>query len=244
MLEVLREAISGPTLPFTILLGLILLYWSLIGLGMFHLGGDGADSGHADLSGHGHLHDGGAHGHGDHGADGAEHSDGHDGGFFKPLLAFFNVGEVPITLVVSVLAVLLWVSSMFLNHYLNPAHDDTRALILLAPNLLITCIGTSLATRPFKKLFRTLNRDFDQQTPVLGQRCVISTSEATERFGQAVVERPGAPLLINVRTFGGLVLQKGEEALIIKEDAETQIYTVAKLAPQNPQLEQQEKQLC
>lgn len=263
MLEVITEAISGPTLPFTILLGLVLLYWILVGLGLFHVDSDGADGGGISDLAHAQDHggvgdvahaggDGALHGASDGHADSSHHDhspnasldNSHTGGFFKPFLNFLNIGDVPVTVVLSFLALFLWVCSMILNHYLNPNGNDLRALILLVPNFVASLVATSLVTRPFKKLYRTLNRDFDEHKPVLGRLCTISTSEATETFGQAVVERDGAPLVINVRTFGDLVLKKGDQALIIKEDPTTQIFTVAKLTPQTPQPEQQEKQLC
>ncbi|MGV3774717.1 MAG: hypothetical protein ACO1QB_17590 [Verrucomicrobiales bacterium] len=250
MLEVITEAISGPTLPFTILLGLVLVYWLLVAVGLFHFDSDGADVGAGHhLSGDLHVDDGGS---ANMDADGSHHDHsshttiehGNHSGPFKGILNFLNIGEVPITVVISVLALMLWVCSMLLNHYLNPQHNDTRSLALLIPNLVISLVGTSIATRPFKKLFRALNRDFDQHQPVLGRLCTISTSEANENFGQAIIEREGSPLVINVRTYGEVALKKGEQALIIKEDAINQIYTVAKLTPQNPQPEPQENQLC
>ena len=81
-----------------------------------------------------------------------------------------------------------------------------------------------------KKLFNTLNREYEEHKPVVGRACTIITSEVNDNFGQAQIETNGAPLIINVRTYGGNVLLKGESALVIREDKETQLFTVAKLS--------------
>jgi hypothetical protein len=134
----------------------------------------------------------------------------------------------------------MWTFSMIGNHYFNEG-SLLRAAILLVPNLILAVLITKAATTPLKRLFSALNREYEEHKPVIGRTCTILTSEVTDQFGQAQIETSGAPLVINVRTFGESTFSKGEAALIIREDKENNLYTVAKLTTTTPQ---QESHLC
>jgi hypothetical protein len=64
---------------------------------------------------------------------------------------------------------------------------------------------------------------------LLGQLCVISTSEVTGKNGQAKLHTEGAPLLLHVRTREGKRLRKGDLARIVDFDPANLIYYVEKL---------------
>jgi hypothetical protein len=146
-------------------------------------------------------------------------------------------------IVVSIMVLSMWTISMISNRYFNPG-SVLIALGLLVPNLILTALITKAATTPLKKLFTALNKDFDEHKPVVGRTCTILTSEVTDRFGQAQIDTSGAPLVINVRTYGDASFSKGESALIIKEDKENNLYTVAKLTSATPPTSQQETTVC
>jgi hypothetical protein len=235
MLEFIYEALRPVNLPFTALLGMVTFYWLLVSLGALDFHSEPTvEVGHdADLQ-----------------VDGAADPDVHhelstDGaggiqGAVKSVLQFLNFGNVPTMIVASIMALSLWTCSMLANHYLNDG-SLLRGIALLLPNLIVTAIITKAATTPLKKLFAALNREYDEHKPVVGRTCTILTSEVTDSFGQAQIDTSGAPILINVRTYGGATFRKGEPALIIKEDKDSNIFTVAKLTSTTPQ---EEIQLC
>lgn len=228
MLEVLREAVAPVNLPFTILLGLVVGYWLLVSIGLLDMDADATPDFHADV----HLpHGGGA----SHAVDLHGASEGFQG-TVKSALQFLNIGNVPAMIVLSIMSLSFWTWSMIGNHYFNEG-SAMRALVLFAPNLVLTILLTKLLTSPLKRLFQTLNREYEEHKPVVGRTCMITTNEVTDKFGQAQIDTSGAPLLINVRTFGDTILKKGESALIIKEDKENNIYTVAKLTTASTQEE-------
>ena len=233
MFEFLYEALRPVNLPFTALMVLVTFYWVLVGLGALDFDSEPAlEAGHAtDIHAGG---DAGGHGGADLSHEGAIH------GALKSVLQFLNFGDVPSMIVVSVMALSFWTISMISNHYLNEG-GLWRALVLLIPNLVLTALITKAATAPLKKLFSALNREYEEHKPVVGRTCTILTSEVTDRFGQAQIDTAGSPLLINVRTFGEATFAKGESALIIKEDKENNLFTVAKLTSTTPQ---QETSLC
>ena len=223
MFEVLREAISPLVLPFTLLLGAITVYWLLVAVGMLDFDADGtpdlAGGDMADVPG-GDLQAA---------AEGAQ-------GVFRSALEFLNIGNVPAMIVVSIMSLSLWVWAMIGNHYFNDG-SVMRGLVLLVPNLALTIVLTKAITSPLKKFFISLSRDYEEHKPVVGRTCVVITNEVTDKFGQAQIDTSGAPLIINVRTYGDVILAKGESALIIKEDRENNLYTVAKLTTTTPQEE-------
>lgn len=215
--ELFQQALQPIQLPWTTLLGLCLGYWILVLTGLLDLDSHGDATTLVDP--HGPLN-----------ADADASIDaGEVHGLIKPLAQFFNLGEVPLVVTVSFFALFGWLLSMSLNLILNPWNSGLLGLALLAPTMLAAGLATRHATKPIGKFFRMLNYQGETHKPVVGRSCVIMTTEATPTFGQAQVDQEGAPLLINVRTFGDLVLKKGDPALIIKHDAETGVYTVANL---------------
>jgi len=230
MFEFFYEVLRPVNLPFTAMLAAVVFYWMLVLLGALDFNSEpGIDVAHG--------HD--VHVEGAVGGHDAEHGgamDAHDGGAFKALLQFLNFGNVPSMIVVSIIVLSMWTVSMISNRMLNPG-SYLIAFGLLVPNLIITAIITKVATAPLVKIFTALNKEYEEHKPVVGRTCRILTSEVTDKFGQAEIETSGSPLVINVRAYSDARFEKGESALIIKEDREKNLYTVAKLTTTNQQQE-------
>ena len=192
-------------LPFTVFLGLIVLYWLLVALGALdvHLFSD------FDSDVHGDIH----------------HDASHDIGSFTKILHFVGVGDVPVMVIVSVLGLSMWLGSMIANYYLTDG-SQLYALALLIPNFVISVVVTRYITLPMRPLFRSLSKDRGAGEEVLGNICRITTSEATPTFGQAEITRSGAPVLINVRTLDDAVLVKGAQAAVVRGDSEKGVYYI------------------
>ena len=210
-------------LPFTVLLGLIVLYWLLVALGALdvHLFSDFESEAHAEIH-----HD-------------AHHEIDHDLGSLTKILHFVGVGDVPVMVIVSVLGLSMWLGSMLANYYLTDG-SQLYALALLVPNFLISAVVTRFVTLPMRPLFRSLSKERGAGEEVLGRVCRIVTSQATATFGQAEITRSGAPVLINVRTLDDAVLVKGARAAVVRSDSEKGVYYITPMPslessqPQNP----------
>src|SRR5262249_46783092 len=120
MLALLTLMLSFPTVVFTVLLGVVLLYWLFVILGALHLDALGAGDGALDGVGHGGLEgagDAGLEGAGHGGVDGAGHGGadgtdaggdgagddvdvGHQGGFASAI-ASLRLKSVPATVMMS-----------------------------------------------------------------------------------------------------------------------------------------------
>lgn len=208
LFQVLSASIEPVTLPFTVALIVVVLYWLSVGVGILDLdqlevgagSGQGADP---DLP-------------------------VPAGGASQSLLQFMNGGEVPLTVVGSFLILGMWALSILGNHYINPSDSIWISLALLLPNFFLAAVVTRYATKPFRTFFRALNRNFDEAIPIVGSVCRVVTGEVTEVFGQAEVETKGAPITIQVRTKNRERLRRGDQALVVGEEQENGVFHVVK----------------
>lgn len=198
MIAFFEAAISPLNLPFTILLGLLTLYWLFVILGA------------ADM-------------------DWMPDIDMDDpGGFISPLMEMLNIGEVPIMALASVMGLSCWSFSMLSNHLLNPAQSYTLGLILLVFNIAIGFFGTVLFSKLLVKLVGPIGKEDKEDQKILYKMGIVLTGEVNQSFGQVEITTKGAPITINARTPEGVVLLKGEKALVFDEDQEKGIYFVDK----------------
>ena len=225
MFEFLQLCFSPINIIFTTLLGGVFLYWTMflvgaVGLDLFDIDADvdvnvdvDADVGAPDVgSAHGGGHDAHLHGHGSSG--------------FVSVLRFFNVGDVPLMILVSALVGTMWAVSILSCHYFNPQKSLLGAILWFVPNLLISLLFTKIVTSPFRYLFGKANLGIQAPTRIVGKTCVITTSEVTPKFGQARIEQEGAPITLNVRCSADVTLHKGDEAVVTEHDTDTDTYFV------------------
>ena len=194
-----------PTAIWTVLLGVVLLYWFAAMLGMVD------DS-------HFHPH--------------AEaHSDGHGLGDLAGKLMALGLGGVPFSIVVSVYVLFGWLFSALAHQYLlwlpSLMHYLIGALILLLSGALaLPC--TAWLLRPLRGLFVT--HGATHKASLIGLACKITTLHVDEGFGRAEIAANGAPLNIRVCAATPNALQKGSLAVTLDYDAAKDIYTVAAIS--------------
>ena len=100
MKELWEQALLPYNLPLTLSLGLVVLFWVFSLLGAI-----GVDALDVDIDA-------------DADADG-----GGLGDLPAAMLRLVNAGSVPLTVVLSVLVLAMWMTSLCLNFYLNPTHS-------------------------------------------------------------------------------------------------------------------------
>ncbi len=247
MTELLRLATTFPTVVFTVLVGVVLVYWAFVMLGALeldalggahhaHLGDVGHDLGDV---GHGLLHGGhdvgcAAHGaldaghdvgdasdgdtHGDHGGQAAHAA--HSAGLLEAL----RLRSAPVTVVASLVVVFAWLASALLSSWFGSPLWLARAAIF-AGSFVFGVLATSVAVRPLARLFVT--RKARGNADLVGKVCVVRTGEVTESFGEGVLDEGGASLVLRIRLSEGERLARGEEALILEWDARREAFLVA-----------------
>ncbi len=138
-------------------------------------------------------------------------------GVFGFLVKLVNAQDVPITFVLSLLAVFMWLFSIIGNASLNPNHKELTALLLLFPNFILSTVFVKLVTHPLRPLMRSIKNDQEHQEPLVGQSGVVKSRVLDSNFGQVEVPRDkGAPALINaILPEEAESLVRGDQVLVI-----------------------------
>lgn len=199
MSEFMSAILAFPTVVFTILLGVVVLYWLFVLLGAMDI--DVLDFADAD---------------GDGDADGL-------GGVIEAL----GLGGVPVMLSLSLLVLGAWgicLLAMQLAGGIGLVGTGLAAGVAVAA-LLVAVPVTSFAVRPLRRLFVT--HPAPESRSLVGKICTVTTLKVDERYGQAELEDGGAGLLIQVRYSGPGRLGRGDKAVIF--DYKDEIFLVAPL---------------
>ena len=217
---------SFPAVVYTVLLGVVLVYWllAIIGLVDFEAGADvdiGADA--ADAGDAGDIGDAG-----DAGDGGPEGLSG-----LAAWLVAFGLNGVPFSIVVSLLALVGWFLTGMASLTLLPLVPDALrwaagAGVLLAAAALSIVIAAQLV-RPMRGLFVT-HRAISNAA-LVGQVCKVLTGVVDERQGRAEVAQRGAGINIRVWAPAPNSLRRGDAALITEYDPARQRYRIDALPP-------------
>jgi hypothetical protein len=246
----LAVALAFPSVVYTVLLGIALVYWVFVMVGAAHLdllgdgaaegalhgGGEGAldgmdGGGHADVGGGAegaHADGGGDGGDGGDGADGGDAAQAH-GGAFSGLVASLKLRSAPATVVLSVLILFAWLFSVLgmqgaAAWLPEAALSLTRfGVFFLAP--LLSLPITSLIVRPLARIFVPPVAAAKQD--LVGKVCTVRTGTVTDRFGEGLLEDGGAGLVVRIRVDAGEVVKRGDQVIILGYDDERQEFTVA-----------------
>lgn len=211
---------SFPAVVYTVLLGVVLVYWllAIIGLVDFEAGADvdiGADA--ADAGDIGDAGDGGP--------------EGLSG--LAAWLVAFGLNGVPFSIIVSLLALVGWFLTGMASLTLLPLVPDALrwaagAGVLLAAAALSIVIAAQLV-RPMRGLFVT-HRAISNAA-LVGQVCKVLTGVVDERQGRAEVAQRGAGINIRVWAPAPNSLRRGDAALITEYDPARQRYRIDALPP-------------
>ena len=202
------EAVTGyPTAIYTVLLGVVLIYWVLAMLGLVDIEHHGID---VDL----------AH------ADG----DAEDVGDFASYVVAMGLNGVPFSVAVSLLVLVAWVVSCLGGEWLLPLVPTTLLKLvagtaLLVASAVVAIPVTAVAIRPLRGLF--VSHTAVSNAALVGQTCKVVTGVVNEKDGRAEVARRGASLNIRVWAPVPNTLKRGSIALILEYDEVAARYLIA-----------------
>lgn len=250
MNEVLAIALSFPGVVYTVLLGVVLVYWLFVVVGAIHLSdgsegalgfdpegaigaGKGALEGAAKGALQGHL-DGMADATGDVGD--ASAGDGGDAGAdadsdstaLALLVNALHLRSVPATTILSLIITFSWlvctISMQVVSRDLPRGLGSVLGWVVLFASPLLALPLTSLAARPLAKVFG--HQAATANTDLIGKTCVVRTGTVTEKFGEALLEDGGAGLVVRVRIDRELLVRRGDHMLIVDWDSERESFLV------------------
>jgi len=204
--QLFSVASQFPTVIYSTLLGIVVIYWLVGIVGLIDLD----FSGDADI-------------------DVDSDIDASVGGLTGLLLTFGLTG-VPFTLVISIVILVCWLISFYLQFYMLTWLPSGWLYYVMGTlsNLVVFVISlpiTAIFIRPLKGMFNSV--ETTQSNSLVGKDAVIATGTVSTTFGQARVFNEGAELLLDVRCDPEHTLKMGDKVLVIEYSQEQHTYIVA-----------------
>ena len=202
MQEFIAVIFGFPTIVYSILLAMVLVYWVAAVIGL-------VDFGESDID-----------------LDLAEPS---DLSTIASYVVAFGLTGVPFSIVVTLLVLTGWTMCTLASIWLMPWVPTlilklAAGLGLLALCFALSIIVTARLVRPLRGLFVTQYGRSNNE--LVGQVCVITTGSVDERQGLAEVAQRGAGILIQVWATSPNTLTRGSRAVIAEYDAAQRRYLV------------------
>ena len=145
---------------------------------------------------------------------------------FVPL-KFLNIGSVPTMVWGSIFALVCWTVSRLWNSPLpHPSFEWTSDPLAIIRDFGVAAMLTKVITQPLRGRFDPVEPN--KAEDLVGQTCIVTTSEVTEAFGEAEFATEGAPLRLKVRNGKGDI-SKGDTVLITYFRSETNEYVVERM---------------
>lgn len=199
---------SFPTVIYTLLLIVCVLYWVIAVLGLVDLEVLDFDmDGDIDLT------------------DSIETQTGIAGVLFK-----LGLNGVPLTIVLTIIAIVGWILcyyAIFFSSVFVPSFWPIELAYEIAIFLAVTFFSVMLTAqiiKPVRSLFDKL--DVDETKHILGQVAIVRSSIVNQDRGEALMSDGGAGLLLQVRARGSDRFVKGDEVVVIEQNGDQNIFHV------------------
>ena len=200
---------SFPTVVYTFLLLVVVIYWASAILGLIDLDFPEIDLDAVDLN-----------------AD-SPHT-GTD--VLAALMLRMGLTGVPAVVSFSLVILIGWLACYFVVHFVLRLLPDAFLIRLIAgvPILIATFFFAMLVTSkliaPLRPLFK--NASYQAKKHMLGQVAVVRTSRVDNTFGEAVLDDGGAGLIIKVRSSGEERFKQGDRVVLFEKIDEGSTYRV------------------
>jgi len=194
-------ATSPVNLPLTVLMGLVILYWIASMLSGLDLDSD-VD---LDLD--------------------AEVGDVAGIGSAIGVLSFFNIGLVPLSILMSVFVFTAWLTSLLVTGFL-PERVAGLGYLLYLPNLVWAALATKTITSPIARGMRRMIREERTKRSVVAKIGHMLSDNDGVRLSQCEIPTDGAPYRVNVKARAGCFIPKGTRVLVIERSEDGNFYYV------------------
>jgi hypothetical protein len=241
ILLLLSEAISIPVLPFTALLGFILVYWISVILGFFQVESLDPEI-EADLDIDAEIDvdmeveaeidaEFEADVDAEVEADADVESDVDIDGSAPSFAEFLNLGRIPFSVWLSIFTLSGWFMTMIANGLLDIVGEDfIHSAIRLLGGLIVFVPSSAITAKwmavPLGKVLQTTKAT--RNSDLVNQICKITSSRVDEGFGTAEIQLDYAPVILYVRADASEKLKKGDKAVIVEYVKQQNIYQVTR----------------
>ena len=210
MNEFLLTIFSFPTVIYTVVLIVAMLYWLCAAFGLLDL--ELLDVDASGLEGQLHAH--------------AEHSFAET---FAGILLRLGLNGVPVTLVVTLIAIIGWVISYYLSYmeFVLLGYGWVRFIVgipILIFSFYLAVLATAQIIKPLRKLFAKAEQFVEKK--ILGQTAIVRSSKVDKYSGEANFDDGGAGLILKVRATGDDQFVRGDRVVLLEYSAEEHIYRV------------------
>ncbi|MEM5549927.1 DUF1449 domain-containing protein [Pseudoalteromonas neustonica] len=200
-MEFLNLALTFPTVIFSALLLVVVLFWAITLIGFADI-----DMFESDID-----------------ADASQSS-----GISSWLNMGF--GGIPITVSVSLVVMISWLISIYAHKFFAYLLGDGTLFYILGVVMLVTCLVVAIPiaaiiSRPLQRFFTSA--ETSQSSDLLGLECIVVTGKVTNTFGQARVQFQGTEQLIEVRAENNEPFTSGDTAVLLDHLKEQHCYIIA-----------------
>ncbi len=141
------------------------------------------------------------------------------------ILSFFNLGKVPFMILMSFLALSMWVISISVN-YLMGNQSILLSILLLIPNFIVSLFVSKFLTTPFAIIQKKMLQNNADSFKYQGKICTMLMSASHTKVGQGEINYNGSIIRVNVITKKGTEIAKDQTGLIINRIKEKNCYLV------------------
>ncbi len=197
--ELIKFSIAGVNVIPTALLLLTQCYWIIASLGFFDL-----EMLNVDIEG------------------------GETSGLLNVIAMFIEFGQVPITLVLSILSLNFWIS-MMLTYFLPIVAGGIISAILLLPVFILSVLVTKYQVHLLQMSVFEKKSYNDIAHRVLNKQCILLGDLENGQLSQAEIKENGVSIVINVcAQKKDVSFKKKEDAIVDGKDEEKNVYYIIK----------------
>lgn len=210
MNEFLLTIFSFPTVLYTVVLGVAVLYWLCAAFGLLEL--EVLDAHLPDVDGQLHSH--------------AEHTFAET---FAGILLRLGLNGVPVTIVITFIAIIGWLISYYLSYFelVLFGYGWVRFVVgipILMFSLYLAVIITAQLIKPLRKLFAKTEQFVEKK--IVGQVAIVRSSKVNANVGEVAFDDGGAGLILHARSFGEQSFARGDRVVLLEYIAEQHFYRV------------------
>jgi len=203
---------SFPTVFFTFFLAVVALYWLAAVLGFIDI--DVLDFDIPDVDGELGVNTG-------HGLETPD--------VLAGLMLKFGLQGVPVTIILSFIALFGWLICYYAVHFLFPfvPGDILEFLVgipILLGSLYIAVMITAQLIKPLRPLFKSAVQETIKT--VLGQTAIVRTPVVNSKKGEAMLEDGGAGLILKVRATGENEYKRNDKVVLFEYNESDNTYRV------------------
>lgn len=228
MKELFEFAFSPVNLIPTILLLFVSIYWIVVLFGMLDMGTIDLDvDTDVDVDANVDVHaDVDADVHADADTDVDHGGEVHAGGpgLVMQSLIFFNVGKVPLLILLSFIAIPFWVMALVMNYYLK-TDSFGFSLLLAIPEFILSLFLAKIFTEPIAKVFKNMDEEFGKGLDYMGKTAYARFDIEENKDGQIEIDIKSTTNVLTARSISGTI-KKGEQVLIIDQNKKEGYYLV------------------